>query len=390
MCEQDYMDAREFVIGLCVVGATFGFFASSGFVLALFLGANYSLWLIVPVFLVSGTLSMIAVVAVLLVRQNRETRRSPIELNKGLGGPDESARDISSFPERQGGIDRLRSGFGSGRSGVCDQHDAAASRAAQLSPWRSTRAGGDQPGAKRRSAPELDVIDGGVTSRAAGVPTGFPSVARSSGASPDGVSPRAGEEYGRARMLPLSEAVVDRLFGRLVELRPEWVLGPYGVVGYLGQADTNSLRAIASWAGPESEVVFASSMDETSWREVEGLLHRAGVFFVDADFMGDVGETVDLCLRLRNCSPATPLILISSEVRDHDLTAERAAICDATLKTPLTARNIQMGISAAHRNASRLVSASDPVKPSRRQQSSSSSRTVSPRRRGRASHLHQL
>ena len=161
----------------------------------------------------------------------------------------------------------------------------------------------------------------------------------------------AAEAAGQdAHLEPLSASVVDRLFARVGGTALEAAIGRDAIIGYLGDPEAHHLAVITEWAGPNRVVSVVASADDANWSEITSLLRRAHVVFVDADFMGDVVETVDLCLRMRNHFRNSILIVISSELRGNDLTAERSAICDATLKTPLTERSIQTGVSAAYAN----------------------------------------
>ena len=380
MFEQDAGPGDMTALWLCLVGTVIGFSASSVFVVALLLGAQFPFWLIFPVYIGSAALAIAAAAALLFAKKHHG--RLDLRLEAALERSIKA--DGLSIGRGKDWVDRFQRGCAVKSS---DQNDQKVLRPT-VREERETSCGDTMVTDRRiqrdRSVPKLDVIIGGGA--APRWSTRSDSDVKAARQAED--KAQTGGERGKARILPLTDTVVDRLFGRLVELRPEWVFGVDGVVGYLGEHNTSNLDAIARWAGPQCELISASSLEKTSWEEIEGLFLRAGAFFVDADFMGDLGETVDLCLRLRNRSPGTPLILISSEVRDHDLTAERAAICDATLKTPLTERDIQIGISAACENAGRVISS--PVKTSRGQRSSVSSRAISsPRRRGSFGHLHQ-
>ncbi|MCF2872021.1 hypothetical protein L0664_13175 [Octadecabacter sp. G9-8] len=154
---------------------------------------------------------------------------------------------------------------------------------------------------------------------------------------------------------PQDADLVDDLTANVVRLgansKPQ--IGTESALAYFGEAHSRNFDAIADWAGQDIGLVLAVRSEEASWKEVQSIIDRADVYFVDADFMGDLEDTVDYCLRLRNHAPNIPLILISSEVRGHDLTAERSAICDVTLKPPLTKAIIQNGLSTAYQNQRR-------------------------------------
>ncbi|WP_299599054.1 hypothetical protein [uncultured Tateyamaria sp.] len=147
-----------------------------------------------------------------------------------------------------------------------------------------------------------------------------------------------------------SVSLSDKLFDpkRHASQRSFWTADT--AVAYFGGPGLDNFPDISSWANQNREALVTLSPGEANWNVIQSLLDETSLCFVDSDAMGDLEDTVDLCLRLRNCAPEVHLILISSEVRGHDLTAERAAICDATLKSPLTERAIDAGVSAASNN----------------------------------------
>lgn len=75
---------------------------------------------------------------------------------------------------------------------------------------------------------------------------------------------------------------------------------------------------------------------------------------LDSDWIGDVEDTVDFCLRLRRAAPGLPIILISSDVREDDFTAERMMACDATLRAPTSEARLLEAIRAAYETNARF------------------------------------
>lgn len=71
---------------------------------------------------------------------------------------------------------------------------------------------------------------------------------------------------------------------------------------------------------------------------------------IDADFLGDDGAMIDFGLRLRRFAPDLPIIVLSSRVTQSDYSTERMAICDVTLRTPLTASTLLEALSVAVEN----------------------------------------
>jgi DNA-binding response OmpR family regulator len=76
------------------------------------------------------------------------------------------------------------------------------------------------------------------------------------------------------------------------------------------------------------------------------------VALVDADFLGDEGAMIDFGMRLRRFSPAMPVIMASRRVTTSDSSTERMAICDVTLRMPVTRGDLLEAMSAALENHS--------------------------------------
>jgi len=55
-------------------------------------------------------------------------------------------------------------------------------------------------------------------------------------------------------------------------------------------------------------------------------------------------------LALRALRPDVPTIVVSGELRGNDYSAERKAVCDASLRAPVTREAFELGISAAYLN----------------------------------------
>lgn len=71
---------------------------------------------------------------------------------------------------------------------------------------------------------------------------------------------------------------------------------------------------------------------------------------VDADFLGDDGSMIDFGLRLRRFAPDLPIIMITSRVAQSDFSTERMAICDVTLRAPLTTATLLQALGIAVEN----------------------------------------
>lgn len=68
------------------------------------------------------------------------------------------------------------------------------------------------------------------------------------------------------------------------------------------------------------------------------------------DGFGGPRLVADGLLALRRKLPHLPVILISEEVQFHDFSAERAALCDVTLRAPLSAPALELGMAEAGAN----------------------------------------
>jgi DNA-binding response OmpR family regulator len=74
------------------------------------------------------------------------------------------------------------------------------------------------------------------------------------------------------------------------------------------------------------------------------------VALVDADFLGDEGAMIDFGMRLRRFAPTMPVIMASRRVTTSDYSTERMAICDVTLRMPVTRGDLLEAMSAALEN----------------------------------------
>ena len=71
---------------------------------------------------------------------------------------------------------------------------------------------------------------------------------------------------------------------------------------------------------------------------------------VNFDGFADTEDGVDALLAFRSTSRRSAVVLCSSSVKDDDLSNERAAICDATLRLPGTPARVRGALLAALEN----------------------------------------
>ncbi len=360
MLEQETLPGEPMMVANVLTGVIVGLISSVLLCISILSGYNLSYWLVFPVYIVSG-------VAATLV----------VSFLYFLGKPANSSGDQSSFSRTSNIIaQRGRGSFSVDDDTRFDlpmsddpfdnkiQTDDCSAVDFIISEKPAT-GGAHSSKARTAARPRMQSVSSLVNSDRSISPTRWQYTEDQHrtgrwSASPCFVARFFSEKINTegAPMRPLSEGLIDRLFGRVVDLRPETEFGRDGIIGYFGEPTSGSLDEITRWAGPQRGLVFASSTDEMRWPEVLAVAQLAQVCFIDADYMGDLEATIDFCVRLRNGARQTPLVLISSEVRGHDLTAERCAICDATLMPPLSERIIQTGVSAAQENFSRYSLAS--------------------------------
>ncbi|MBC2837137.1 response regulator [Paragemmobacter straminiformis] len=87
------------------------------------------------------------------------------------------------------------------------------------------------------------------------------------------------------------------------------------------------------------------------------------IALVDADHLGDPGDVIDFGQRLRRYAPELPVLMASSRVAQDDLTTERMAFCDATLKKPLTHARLAKGAAQACDNHAHWLASRDSQRP---------------------------
>lgn len=84
--------------------------------------------------------------------------------------------------------------------------------------------------------------------------------------------------------------------------------------------------------------------------DAEGLVAGFDGVIVDFDSFPDTEAGVDALLGLRAAVRGVAVVLCSATVKGDDLTGERAAICDATLRLPLTGDRLHAALRAAFEN----------------------------------------
>lgn len=74
---------------------------------------------------------------------------------------------------------------------------------------------------------------------------------------------------------------------------------------------------------------------------------------IDLDVMGDPGQSMDLCLILRQAAPALPVVVIQSETGRADPLALKLGLCHAELPRGFSEDDAALALSLAARQAGR-------------------------------------
>jgi DNA-binding NtrC family response regulator len=77
-----------------------------------------------------------------------------------------------------------------------------------------------------------------------------------------------------------------------------------------------------------------------------------GIILVDFDSFADTEDGVDALLAFRSKSQRVPVILCSAGFKGDDLSTERSAICEASLRFPTTRERLRVAMLAAIENHS--------------------------------------
>jgi hypothetical protein len=73
---------------------------------------------------------------------------------------------------------------------------------------------------------------------------------------------------------------------------------------------------------------------------------------VDIDSAADEDSTFDLIFTIRDKHPQMPIILISGDFARDDMSTERLAICDVSLRAPINRISFELGVEEAFANNS--------------------------------------
>lgn len=151
----------------------------------------------------------------------------------------------------------------------------------------------------------------------------------------------------RAAASQVSPAV-DALWARHDQLheRGTFLKGAACVVGF-AYDDSVVIRTMLRELGIGP---CASCSQSGQLKDIASLNNVFTYLIVNIDAFEDADAAVTAMLAFRQIRIDVVVILVSSAVAKDDLGGERALICDATLRAPVTLARLQRGVSAAFEN----------------------------------------
>ncbi|MDE3120958.1 MAG: hypothetical protein KGK00_04225 [Paracoccaceae bacterium] len=130
----------------------------------------------------------------------------------------------------------------------------------------------------------------------------------------------------------------------------------------------NGCAALLGYKDQDYSVIKAAIQDDLGlklticddWGKVterlEFLATRMDFAIFDLSRMTDPDDIVSFGFELRRRVPRLPVIFMLEDIQRDDLSCERSAICDATLKLPLRKATLLLGIDAAIYNRDHVLS----------------------------------
>ena len=112
---------------------------------------------------------------------------------------------------------------------------------------------------------------------------------------------------------------------------------------------------VQSWLATQGAASVQIGEKRVPYEWLDQYAASFGLVLADAGQLGGAGAMVDFGLRLRRLAPALPVIMASSRAGEDDLTSERMAFCDATLKKPFTLSRLDRAVAHAVENHARWL-----------------------------------
>ena len=84
--------------------------------------------------------------------------------------------------------------------------------------------------------------------------------------------------------------------------------------------------------------------------DIAAIHETVSMLVVNGDAFGDLFSAVDALKSFREIRPHMSVVLVSSKVASDDLSADRKAICDATLRAPVTMARLHVAVKTTVEN----------------------------------------
>ena len=133
---------------------------------------------------------------------------------------------------------------------------------------------------------------------------------------------------------------------------PRATAAPARIVAF-GSLPGGPLDPLRDWLGRWGAKLTAMPIRSLPLEWFDRYASSFDAALVDADFLGDEGAMIDFGIRLRRYAPDLPIIILSSRVAQSDFSTERMAICDVTLRPPLTPTSLLEALAVAATNHDR-------------------------------------
>jgi len=112
-------------------------------------------------------------------------------------------------------------------------------------------------------------------------------------------------------------------------------------------ADADMTSPVAAWLLAAGYRVIPAEGFGLALGEVVARRAAFRMLVIDIDGFGGAQLVVARLMDLRRRVPSLPVIVISAEVQFHDFTTERLAVCDVTLRAPVTAAALDLALAEA-------------------------------------------
>lgn len=144
---------------------------------------------------------------------------------------------------------------------------------------------------------------------------------------------------------PLVSTVADNLFGKvLYQLNKNFLYDERIMLLGFDLSVRSQLREVLA----RIDVVrfaFGEAVTFLSSTSVENA--EISTIIVDLDVMDNIVDAVDMLRTFRTRHPGICVVLVSSEVSGDDFSRERAPICDATLRAPISKQRMKDALLTA-------------------------------------------